>query len=76
MFTYANAFKHNDLLIKELVKSLTLSYLSNTLTTTNPNKIVGYVKSIYFAYLLFKLRGLENKIMWMNAYPYKPQKSF
>lgn len=39
---------------------------------TNPNKIVGYAKSLYFGYLLFKLRGLENKIMWVNAAPYKP----
>lgn len=73
MFTYANAFKHNDLLIKELVKKFDPIVFKQHPTTTNPNKIVGYVKSIYFAYLLFKLKGLENKIMWMNAYPYKPQ---
>lgn len=73
MFTYANAFKHNDLLIKELIKKFDPVVFKKQPNTTNPNKIVGYVKSIYFAYLLFKLKGLDNKIMWMNAYPYKPQ---
>ena len=72
-FTYANAFKHNDLLIKELIKKFDPVVFKKQPNTTNPNKIVGYVKSIYFAYLLFKLKGLDNKIMWMNAYPYKPQ---
>lgn len=73
MFTYANAFKHNDLLIKEYIKKFDPIVFKQHPTTTNPNKIVGYVKSLYFAYLVYKLKGLENKIMWTNAYPYKPQ---
>ena len=36
---------------------------------TNPNTLVGYVKSLYFAYLFITLRGLMNKLNWYGAPP-------
>lgn len=71
MFTYANVFNKDNLLIPELKNKFDPVVFKQRPKVTNPNKIVGYVKSIYFAYLFYKQKGLENKLAWLNAFPYK-----
>ena len=66
-FTYAYVFNKRGLIIPELKSKLSTKSLKEKPKTTNPNKMVGYVKSIYFAYLFIKSRGLDNKLMWINA---------
>lgn len=67
MFTYANVYNKNKLLIKDLISKYDPYTLKTKPGVTNANMVVGYVKSIYFAYLFYKLRGLDKKIMWANA---------
>lgn len=72
MFTYANVFYKDNLLVNELKTKFKPIVYKQKPGVTNPNKIVGYVKSIYFAYLFYKSRGLDNKIMWQDALPFRP----
>lgn len=69
MFTYANVYNKNHLIIKELVSKYDPYTLKTKPGVTNPNTEVNYVKSLYFAYLFYKLRGLDQKIMWTMATP-------
>ena len=66
-FTYAYVFNKKRLLIENLKNKLSQKALSDKPNVTNPNKEIGYVKVLYFAYLFMKDRGLFNKIMWVNA---------
>jgi len=67
IFTYAFIFNRKKLIIPELVSKLGKVVLKQPPHVTNPNKIVGYVKSFYFAYLFMLNKGLFNKLMWINA---------
>lgn len=67
VFTYANVYHRNKLIMKELVNKYDPYTLKTKPGVTNPNTVVGYVKSIYFAYLFYKLRGLDNKMQWLMA---------
>ena len=70
-FTYAYVFRQNGLTIKELDSKLTKPSKTKAPTDTNPEQQVGYVKSLYFAYLYMKQRGLFNaNIQWADAEPY------
>ena len=61
IFTYANVFVKNNFLIEDLKDKIGSKALKKEPTVTNPNKIVGYVKTFYFAYLYMKSKGLLNK---------------
>ena len=69
LFTYAYVFNKEKLLIPELLKKYDKYTFKTAPDATNPYRQVGYVKSIYFAYLFYKLRGLDKKISWINAIP-------
>lgn len=67
IYTYAYAFKKSGLLVPECIPKISEKALKEAPLKTNPNNLAGYVKSIYFAYLFMKSRGLFNKLMWQNA---------
>lgn len=67
IYTFAYVYNKNGLIIPELVHKIGDKALKEKPKETNPNKMVGYVKSIYFAYLFMQNKGLFNKIMWANA---------
>jgi hypothetical protein len=70
-FTYAYVFKKNGLIIKELEPKLAKLSRTTAPKETNPDEQIGYVKSLYFAYLYMKQRGLFNTtIQWADAEPY------
>ena len=70
-FTYAYVFKQNNLVIKELEPKLAKLSRTKAPIETNPDEQIGYVKSLYFAYLYMKQRGLFNAtIGWADAEPY------
>ena len=70
-FTYAYVFKKNGLIIKELEPKLAKLSRTTAPKETNPDEQIGYVKSLYFAYLYMKQRGLFNStIQWADAEPY------
>jgi len=67
VFTYAHAFINNDLFIKELSSKMSREAITKAAKEKNPNNDNGYVKSIYFAYLFLKERGLLKKVRWGEA---------
>ena len=76
IYTYAYAFNKAGLLIPELISKISPKALNEAPKKTNPNELAGYVKSIYFAYLFMKQKGLFNKLMWVNAASMIEMKSF
>ena len=62
VFTFAHAFIENGLFINELQPKMSKEAISNVAKEKNPSNQVGYVKSLYFAYLIMKDRGLFDKI--------------
>ena len=60
VYTYAYVFSHNGLLVDELKPRMSKKALSTKAKEKNPYNQVGYVKTIYFAYLFMLNRGLTN----------------
>ena len=61
VFTFAHAFIKNKMFIEDLVPKMSKEAVREKAKTKNPKDQVGYVKSIYFAYLLCKQYGLFSK---------------
>lgn len=61
VFTYCKAFIDNDLFIKELESKMSKKAVRDKPIEKNPQEVIGYVKSLYFAYLWIKSKGLLNK---------------
>ena len=64
VFTFAHAMKANDMLIKDLEPKMSKQALKNIAEEKNPKDEVGYVKSIFFAYLLMQQYNLFDKSMF------------
>ena len=67
VFTFAHAFIVNDLFIKELSPKMSKLAIKKEAVEKNPKNEVGYVKSLFFAYLYIKPRGLFNKVSYVGA---------
>lgn len=70
VYTFAHAFLENDLFIRDLVPRMSKEAVKKVAVEKNPRNEVGYVKSIYFAYLLANRYGLFNKVKF-EAYAKK-----
>lgn len=64
VFTFAHAMIENDLFIKDLVPRMSKHAVKKVAKERNAKNEIGYVKSIYFAYLLSKRYGLFNKVSY------------
>jgi hypothetical protein len=62
VYTFAHAFLKNDLLIKDLEPRMSKLAIEHRAKIKNPKDIVGYVKSIFFAWLVMKNYGLMRKV--------------
>lgn len=62
VYTFAHAFLKNDLFIKDLVPRMSKRAIKQVAVERNPGKEIGYVKSLFFAYLIMKRDGLFNKV--------------
>lgn len=62
VFTFAHAFIENEIFIEELKSKMSKKAVKDKADIRNPKDEVGYVKSIYFAYLIIKRKGLLEKI--------------
>jgi hypothetical protein len=62
VYTFAHAFLKNDLFIKDLEPRMSKLALEHRAKIKNPKDVVGYVKSIYFAWLIIKNYGLMRKV--------------
>ena len=67
-FTHAHAFYKNDILINNLKFKCSKKSLDLPAEYRNPNNDIGYVKSIYMAYLYYKLNHLDNKANWKELH--------
>lgn len=75
VFTFAHAFIKNDLFIPSLKDKMSKEAVKKNANVKNPNNQIGYVKSLFFAYLIMTQRGLFNKIQYMESYNEKNLKS-
>lgn len=66
MFNFAQAFDKNKMLIQKLKKNIPKTAFKLESKVRNPQGVVGYVKTLYFAYLYIKLRGLLSKPVWRD----------
>jgi hypothetical protein len=66
VYTYAYVFRKHNLFIPELASKMSREALKEAAKEKNPGENVGYVKSLYFAYLVMENRGL-NKLNRFNA---------
>lgn len=62
VYTYAHVFLKNDLFIKELSTKMSKEAIRKNPKEKNPGNNIGYVKTIYFAYLFIKNRNLNKKV--------------
>ena len=61
VFTYAYVFNQNDLLISQLRAKMSKKAVTTEAKEKNASNAIGYVKTIYFAYLYMKARDLNKK---------------
>ena len=61
VYTYAHVFNQDGIFFSDLRSKMSKIAMKKPPTETNPNKTVGYVKTIYFAYLFMKARDLNNR---------------
>lgn len=62
VFTFAHAMLENDLFVRDLVPRMSREAVKKVAKEKNPKNTVGYVKSLYFSYLLIKRYSLFDKI--------------
>ena len=73
-YTFAHAFNKNGLFIKDLESKMVEKCLKEKAMEKNPKDEIGYVKSLYFAYLEIKDKGLLLKSRWEAiTRPYSPK---
>lgn len=70
VYTFAHAMKANDMLIKDLESRMSKMALKQVAVDKNPKDEVGYVKSIFFAYLLMKNYNLFSKTLYKSGERY------
>ena len=68
VFTFTHAFVKNDMFFKDFSNKMSKRAIKEKANEKNPKDIVGYVKSIYFSYLLMKRKGLFNKLKYLESY--------
>lgn len=74
VFTFAHAFLKNDMFIKELSDKMSKKAIKEKADEKNPHNIVGYVKSLYFAYIIMNRKGLFNKNKYNETFNLKALK--
>ena len=70
VYTFAHAFNKRGMFIKDLTPKMSQLALKQRAMERNPKDELGYVKSIYFAFLEIKQQALFNKNRWEGAKTY------
>lgn len=68
VYTFAHAFKRNGMFFTEYEDKMSERALKEKADEKNPKDLVGYVKSLYFAYLIMRKRGLFSTVHYVNSY--------
>lgn len=69
VYTYAHVFRRNNLFINALASKMSKESIRKPPKEKNPQQLVGYVKSLFFAYLFMKQRGLFHRVRLESAQP-------
>lgn len=70
-YTFAYAFKQHDMIIKDLEPKFTKEFMTVPAKEKNPDNTIGYVKSLYFAYIFMQEKGLFHVAkLKMESIPY------
>ena len=72
VFTFAHSFITNDMFFKDMIPKMSKLAVQHSAKKRNPKEEIGYVKSLYFAYLFMKDHSLDNKGQWGAAEGYRP----
>lgn len=75
VFTFAHAFIENELFIDRYKDKMSKEAVKKVAKEKNPTNQVGYVKSLYFAYLIMVQKGLFNKLLYVSTYSERNVKS-
>ena len=67
VYTFAHAFIKNDLFITDMTPKMSKDAVKNVAREKNPKNLVGYVKSLFFAYLLIGDYGLFSKTLYNHT---------
>ena len=67
VYTFAHSFIKNKLFIDELKDVMSKEAIKKVAVEKNPSNQVGYVKSLYFAYLYLKRENVFNKNKFLVA---------
>ena len=67
VFTFAHAFLKNNMFIEELKPVMSKQAIQKVASEKNPSDQVGYVKSLYFAYLILKKDNVFVKAKFATA---------
>ena len=64
VYTYAHTFMEKEIFVDELKDRMSKIAVKKAAEIRNPNNMIGYVKTLYFAYLIMKNKGLFTKIKY------------
>lgn len=70
VYTFAHAFIKNGMFVEDLKPKMSKLAVRKNAVEKNPDNQIGYVKTLYFAYLFMKSRGLFNKVHYASATVY------
>lgn len=68
VYTFAHAFIKNKMFIMEYTDKMSKEAVKKKAVTKNPMDTVGYVKSLFFAYLIMKRFNLFEKVLYIDKY--------
>ena len=68
VYTFTHAFVKNDLFFKDFENKMSKKAIRERGKEKNPADQAGYVKSIYFAYLIMSKRGYFSKTKYVDKY--------
>ena len=66
-YVFAYAFKKHNMTIPELEFKMSKDALTKKPVQKNPQLIINYVKSLYFAYIVMRNKGLFQRARYMDA---------
>lgn len=70
-FTYLRVFLKNDMFLDDLKPKAPSQALRKDPVERNPHQLIGYVKSLYFAFIFMNSKNLFNKFFYeTNGIPY------
>lgn len=68
VYTFAHAFIKNKIFFTDFERKMSKKAIKNVAKMKNPSDQVGYVKSLYFAYIAMTRKGLFSKTRYVDSY--------